>query len=68
MQIILNIPDNKSFSILEVLKSISFVKIEAVSHSKAIFLKELQASADEVNLAKQGKLKLKSAEELLDEL
>ena len=36
--------------------------------SKARFLKELKQSIEEVNLAKLGKVKLKTAEELLAEL
>ena len=36
--------------------------------AKARFFKELKQSIDEVNLAKRGKVKLKTAEELLAEL
>ena len=41
---------------------------EPLRPSKAKFLKELKASVEEVVLAKQGKIKLKTAEELLNEL
>jgi len=53
---------------LEVLKNISFVKVETISTEKAIFFKEFKSSIEEVVLAKQGKIKLKSADELLNEL
>ncbi len=68
MKVILDIPDNRAASLLEVLKSISFLKIETISPAKAIFLKELKSSVEEVVLAKQGKIKLKSADQLLNEL
>lgn len=48
MKVILEIPDNKASSLLDVLKSISFVKIEPISSAKAKFLKELRQSVDQV--------------------
>ena len=39
-----------------------------VNKKKEKFLKDLEESVDEVNLAIQGKVKLKSAEEILNEL
>ena len=68
MKVILDIPDNRAASLLDVLKSISFLKIEAISPAKATFLKELKSSIDEVMLAKQGKIQLKSADQLINEL
>ena len=68
MKVILEIPDDKASSITEVLKSISFLKVETISPSKAHFFKELKSSVDEVISAKQGKKKLKSADQLFNEL
>ncbi|NDP22710.1 MAG: hypothetical protein GZ091_16770 [Paludibacter sp.] len=68
MRVILEIPDNRAASLIDVLKSISFLKIEAISSAKADFLKELKSSVDEVILAKKGKKQLKTADQLLDEL
>ena len=68
MKVILDIPDNKASSIMEVLKSISFLKVETISPSKAQFLKELKSSVEEVISAKQGKINLKSADQLINEL
>ncbi len=68
MKVILDIPDNKAASLLDVLKSISFLKIETISPAKATFFKELKSSIEEVMLAKQGKIQLKSADQLLNEL
>jgi len=68
MKVILYIPDNRASSLMDVLKSISFVKVESISSEKATFLKDLKSSVEEVMLAKQGKIKLKSADQLLNEL
>ena len=53
---------------MELLNSLSFVKTEPISNSKAQFLKELKGSMKEIALAKQGKTKLKTAQQLLNEL
>jgi hypothetical protein len=68
MKVILDIKDNKADFVLELLDSLSFVKSEQISSTKAQFLKELKGSMKEVALSKQGKIKLKSAQQLLDEL
>ncbi len=68
MKVLLNIKDNKVDFVMELLNSLSFVTTETISPSKAKFLKELKGSVNEVILAKQGKKKLKSANQLLNEL
>lgn len=68
MKVLLDIKDNKAEFVMELLHSLSFVKAEPISTQKAQFLKEFKASVEEVILAKQGKIKLKSAEQLLNEL
>ncbi len=68
MKVLLDVKDSRADFVLELLRSLSFVKTEAISPSKAQLLKELKASVKEVNLAKEGKIKLKSADQLLDEL
>ena len=68
MKVLLDVKDNKADFVIELLKNLSFVKTEAISTSKASFLKDLKGAIDEVELAKQGKLKLKTAEQLFDEL
>ena len=68
MKVLLDIKDNKADFVMELLESLSFVKAETISAPKAKFLKEFKQATDEVNLAKQGKIKLKTAEQLLDEL
>lgn len=68
MKILLDIPDSKAASLMDVLRSISYVKAETISPERAQFLKELKLSVEEVILAKRGKVKLKSADQLLHEL
>jgi hypothetical protein len=68
MKVLLDIKDNKADFVLELLQSLSFVKTEQISPSKANFLMEFKQSIDEVNLAKEGKIKLRSADQLIDEL
>lgn len=68
MKVLLDIKDNKAEFVMELLESLSFVKAEPISASKARFLHEFKQSVDEVTLAKEGKTKLKTAKQLLDEL
>ena len=68
MKILLDIKDSKSDFVIELLSNLSYVKTEAISTTKAQFLKELSISVQEVILAKAGKIKLKSADQLLNEL
>ncbi|MFB9844886.1 hypothetical protein [Mucilaginibacter ginsenosidivorans] len=68
MKVLLDIKDNKAEFVMELLESLSFVKAETISAPKARFLKEFKEAVDEVNMAKQGKVKLKTADQLLNEL
>jgi hypothetical protein len=69
MKIVVEIPDNEATFGMKVLKSLAFVKTaKPMSKSSEELWKELKASAEEVQLHKQGKIKLKTAQELLDEL
>lgn len=68
MKVLIDVRDNKADFVPGLLQNFSFVKTETVSASKAKFIKEFKASVEEVELAKQGRVKLKTAEQLLDEL
>jgi len=68
MKVLLEVKDNKADFVLELIESLTFVKAEVISTSKARFLKDFKQAIDNVGLAKEGKIKLKTAEELLDEL
>ncbi|MBX2898957.1 MAG: hypothetical protein KF775_04880 [Cyclobacteriaceae bacterium] len=68
MKVLIDIKDKKSDFILELLNNFPFVKTEKISPSKAKFLLELRDSIEEVKMAKRGKLKLKSADDIFNEL
>lgn len=68
MKVLIDIKVDKVDFVMELLSSLSFVKAEPISTKKAKFLKEFKSSIEEVILAKQGKVKLKTAEQLLNEL
>jgi hypothetical protein len=68
MKVLLDIKDSKADFVMELLNNLTFVKTEAISSSKARFLKDFKKAIDEVELAKEGKVKLKTAEQLFDEL
>jgi hypothetical protein len=69
MKIIVEIPDHEASFGMKVLKSLAFVKQAKPMSLAAVGLwDELKEAAEEVRLHKQGKLKLKSAQNLLDEL
>jgi hypothetical protein len=69
MKILLEVPDNEAVFGIKVLKSLSFVKkIKPMDAIKVKIGKDLKDASEEVRLHKQGKLKLKTAQELLSEL
>ncbi|EMM99630.1 hypothetical protein LEP1GSC021_2159 [Leptospira noguchii str. 1993005606] len=74
MKILLDIKDNKAQALLEILKDLSSVKFKVLTEqeekepTKKEILDGIKQGFKEVELHRQGKLKLKSAKELLDEL
>lgn len=68
MKILLDIPDHKAASLMEVLRSISFVKAKPITDSKAQLLEELKEAVEEMKLIRLGKKKARNAEDFLNEL
>ena len=69
MKVLVDIPDNEATFGMKVLKSLSFVKKAKPMTEAAVDLwDDLKESAKQVRFHKQGKLKLKTAQELLNEL
>jgi hypothetical protein len=69
MKILVDILDNEATFGMKVLKSLYFVKKAKPMTMAAVELwDELQEAAEQVRLHKQGKIKLKTAQELLNEL
>ncbi len=69
MKVLIDIPDNEVSFAMKVLKSLSFVKKAKPMNKATVDLwEDLNEAANEVRLHKQGKLKLKTAQDLLNEL
>ncbi|OFX59510.1 MAG: hypothetical protein A2046_11960 [Bacteroidetes bacterium GWA2_30_7] len=68
MIVLLDIKDSKADFFMELMKNFSFVKTKPFNQEKEKFLNSISEAVEEVKLHKQGKIKLKSARELLDEL
>lgn len=69
MKVLIDIPDNEASFGMKVLKSLSFVKKAKPMTTAAVDLwDDLKEAAEQVRLHKQGKIKLKTAQELLNEL
>lgn len=69
MKLLVDIQESDANFGIKVLESLSFVKkVSTLSGPKAEIWEDLNAAAEEVRLHKEGKLKLKTAAELLDEL
>ncbi|MEN9522109.1 MAG: hypothetical protein RL065_486 [Bacteroidota bacterium] len=69
MELTIEVKDSKADFVKELLSNFKYVKVKAAKKTaKEKFLEELKEAVHEVNLAKQGKIKLKSLDELLNEL
>jgi hypothetical protein len=69
MIVLVDIPDNQITFGMKVLKSLSFVKKAKTMTLETVELwNDLRNAAQEVRLHKQGKMKLKTAQDLLYEL
>ena len=68
MKILLDIPDNKAASLMDVLRSISYVKAKPLTDSNALLMEEIKEAVENLALVRKGKLKARPAKELLNEL
>lgn len=68
MKLLLDIPDNKARSFMDVIKSISYVKAKPLTDSKALLLSELREAVEEMKLIRSDKNKARNAEDFLNEL
>ncbi|MBY0426138.1 MAG: hypothetical protein K2Q22_10910 [Cytophagales bacterium] len=68
MKVILDIKDSKAVFFMELLKNFSFVKANPLSPYQAEVLENIQTAVEEMAQVKSGKLKVRNAEELFDEL
>jgi hypothetical protein len=67
-RLIIDIPDNKINFFMELLNNLGFGKVKRLSNEHKEFVDDLKKSFDEVEQHKQGKIKLQSARDFLNEL
>jgi hypothetical protein len=68
MKILLDIPDNKASSLMDVLRSISYVKAKQLTDTKALLIEEIREAVEEMKLIRTGKKKARNVEDFLNEL
>ncbi len=68
MKVLLDIPDNKAASFMDVIKSISYVKAKPLTDTKALLMAEIREAVEEMKLIRTGKKKARNAEDFLNEL
>ena len=68
MKVLLDVPDNKASSLMDVLKSISYVKVKPLTDAKALMMEEKREAVEEMKLIRAGKAKARNAEDFLNEL
>ncbi|MGV3546377.1 MAG: hypothetical protein ACO1N4_04885 [Pedobacter sp.] len=68
MKVLLDIKDNKAQSLLEVLRSLPYVKTTTISDEKALLIEEVKEAVKNLALVREGKLKARPAKELLNDL
>jgi hypothetical protein len=67
-RIVIDIPENKIKFFMELVNNLGFKKVQLISQEQKKFVAELQHSLDQVKQHQEGKIKLQTAKELLDEL
>ncbi len=69
MKVLVEIPDSEANFAMKVLKSLSFIKkAQPMSESTVGLFEDLTDAAKDIRLHKQGKIQLKSAQDLFNEL
>ncbi|MFT3948273.1 MAG: hypothetical protein QM763_14980 [Agriterribacter sp.] len=68
MKVLLDIKDNKALHLMEVLKSLPYVKAKPISDEKALLMEEIKEAVENLKLVRSGKLKARPAKDLLNEL
>ena len=68
MKVLLDIPDKKADSLLDVLRHISYVKAKPLTDKKAELLLDIREAVDEIKQIKAGKDSSRSARDFLQEI
>ena len=67
-RIIIDIPDSKVSFFMELIKNLGIKKVQKLSDKQKSFVDDLQHSLEQVKQHQEGKIKLQSAEDFLNEL
>ncbi|MBN2610696.1 MAG: hypothetical protein JXB00_03990 [Bacteroidales bacterium] len=67
-RVILDIPDNKINFFMELVNNLGIKKVQKLTSKQKEFVDDLKNSLDEVELHRQGKIKLQAAKDFLNEL
>lgn len=67
-RIIIDIPDSKVGFFMELIKNLGIKKVQKLSDKQESFVDDLQHSLEQVKQHQEGKIKLQSAEDFLNEL
>ena len=68
MKVLLDIQDSKAIHLIEVLKSLPYVKTKQLTEEKAVLMSEIREAVENLKLVREGKLEARPAKDLLDEL
>jgi len=68
MQVLIDIKESKVSFVLELLHSLSFVKVKTLPDKKVRLIGEIKQAVEELELVRNGKLKARPVEDLLNEL
>lgn len=68
MKVLLDIKDAKALHLLEVLKSLPYVKTQQLTDEKAELLSDIREAVENLKLVRSGKMKARPAKDLLNEL
>jgi hypothetical protein len=67
-RVVLDIPDNKINFFMELVNNLGFKKVKRLTNKQKEFVDDLKNSLKEVELHRQGKIKLQPARDFLNEL
>lgn len=67
-RIVLDIPDNKFQFFIELINNLGFKEVMRLTKEQQKFIDDLKNSLKEVELHRQGKIKLQNARDFLNEL
>ncbi len=68
MRVLLEVKDSKADFVMELLRSLSYVKAKPISEEKAKLMEEIKEAVSEMKLIRAGKKKARNAEDFLNEL